>query len=239
MPKTGNVLLKLKSEMSLHGSIWLHHPEYKHILNVSRSNIGRTYDIGVFAAHSRLVFALITLDGSNYNADSVIGHCDRDRLEKLQLDANKWEVRWESGSALKEQKFSNTAMDIEVVDVLSPPANKTCEQRQDALKISDKPTGSMHSMARSGQASIKAPSDLETSASLSSSVSGKTTDSYVAVLSWNCISNSKKTLVFACTSGSYDLKYRIRGYAKAGSSYYSELWAETCTGAWKYTALCY
>lgn len=227
MPTTGKVLLKLKSGMSFHGSIWLHHPEYKHILNVSRSNIGQTYDIGDFAAHTRLVFALITLDGSNHHADGVICHDDCDHIEKLQLDANKWEVRWESGPVPKEQEFSGTALNIEVVDALSYPANKTSEQRQDALKIFDAPTGSMHSMARNKQAPIKAPSDLDTSASISSSASGKTTDSYVAVLSWNCLNYSKKTLILACTNFSNDLNYRIRGYARSGSSYYSEIWAET------------
>ena len=227
MPKTGKVLLKLKSGMSFHGSIWLHHPEYKHILNVSRSNIGQTYDIGDFAAHKRLVFALITLDGGNHGADSVVCHDDCDRIEKLQLDANKWEVRWESGPMPKEQEFSDTALEIEVVDALAPPSNKTGEQKKDTLKIADKPIGSLHSMARNGQAPIKAPSDFETSASLSSSVSGNTSDAYVAILPWNCLNYSKKTIIFACTNGSYDLKYRIRGYARSGSSYYSELWAET------------
>ena len=226
MPKTGKVLLKLKSGMSFHGSIWLHHPEYKHILNVSRSNIGQTYDIGDFAAHTRLVFALITLEGSNHHADSVISHDDCDRIKKRQLDANKWEVRWESGPMPKQQEFSDTALDIEVVGALSYPANKIGEQRQDALKIFDAPTGSMHSMARSRQVPMKTL-DLDTSESLSSSVSGKTTDSYVAVLSWNCLNYSKKTLILACTNFSNDLNYRIRGYARSGSSYYSEIWAET------------
>lgn len=226
MPKTGKVLLKLKSGMSFHGSIWLHHPEYKHILNVSRSNIGQTYDIGDFAAHTRLVFALITLDGGNHDTDSVICHDDCDRIEKLQLDANKWEVRWESGPMPKEQEFSDTALDIEVVDALAPPTKKTTEQKQGALKIADKPTGSLHSMEQSGQVPMKTL-DLETSVSLSSSVSGNTSDAYVAILPWNCLNYSKKTIILACTNGSNDLKYRIRGYARSGSSYYSELWAET------------
>lgn len=226
MPKAGKVLLKLKSGISFHGSIWLHHPEYKHILNVSKSNIGQTYDIGVFAAHSRLIFALVTLDGSDHRAGSVMCHNDRDRLEKLQLDANKWEVRWESGSVPKEQDFSDMAMDIEVVDALAPPTNKIGEQRQDALKISDKPTGNLHSMAPSGQAP-KNTLDIDTSASLSSSVRGNTSDAYVAVLSWNCLSYSKKTIILACTNGSNNMKYRIRGYARSGSSYYNELWVET------------
>ena len=40
------------------------------------------------------------------------------------------------------------------------------------------------------------------------------------------MSYSKKTLVLARTHSGNDLKYRIRGFAKSGSIYYNELWAD-------------
>ena len=62
--------------------------------------------------------------------------------------------------------------------------------------------------------------------SLSPSVTGNTTNSYVVILSFNCLIYLKKTLVLACTHGSNDLQYWIRGYARSESIYYDELWAD-------------
>lgn len=61
----------------------------------------------------------------------------------------------------------------------------------------------------------------------SSSVDGLTSNSYVTILSWDCLGFLKKTLILACIDQSNDLKYRIKGVAMPGSKYYDEICAET------------
>jgi hypothetical protein len=58
-------------------------------------------------------------------------------------------------------------------------------------------------------------------------ISGAVTDAYVVILSWSCLTYTKKTLMLACPHASFDLNYRIRGYAKSGSAYYDEIFADT------------
>ena len=105
VPKNGKVLITLKSGAQFNGAIWLHYPKYRHILDVSKYNIGRIYDIGVFPACSRLIFALISLDKDKkhiYKGDSSI---EDDPLEKHQLSANKWEIKWRNAIASTREEI--------------------------------------------------------------------------------------------------------------------------------------
>jgi hypothetical protein len=57
-------------------------------------------------------------------------------------------------------------------------------------------------------------------------VTGTCTSSYVSALSWSCQNFPNKTIIVVNTHATLTMKYRIRGYAKSGSSYYNEIQAE-------------
>ena len=57
-------------------------------------------------------------------------------------------------------------------------------------------------------------------------LSGTVTASYVTALSWSCLLYPKKTIIITNTHATLTMKYRIRGFAKSGSSYYNEIQAE-------------
>jgi hypothetical protein len=60
---------------------------------------------------------------------------------------------------------------------------------------------------------------------------GTCTAAYVVALSLSCVNVSKKTIIVVNTDAALTMKYRIRGYAKSGSSYYNEIQAEATLAA--------
>ena len=60
----------------------------------------------------------------------------------------------------------------------------------------------------------------------SATVTGVCTAAYTTALSLACAGVSKKTIIVVNTDAVLTMKYRIRGYAKSGSSYYNEIQAE-------------
>lgn len=62
-------------------------------------------------------------------------------------------------------------------------------------------------------------------------VTGTCTNAYVEALAWACQLYAKKKIIVVNTHATYTMKYRVRGYAKAGSSYYEEIFAETTLAA--------
>jgi len=224
MPKAGKVTVRFKSKVTaFDDELWLAYPEDKLIFKVSSNNLGQTYDVGTFAAGTRLVFALKTPDGQAYCTDSSLNRDGCDHARKLQLGTDRWELRWEDMYGLGERDFNDVVLDVGVVDATESAdrANAVRAPSKDAVDGSSKPIDCNPSTARSSE-----PLKSNLGQSLSSSVAGNTTDTFVVILSLNCLTYLKKTLVLACTHGSNDLKYRIRGYAKSGSKYYDELWAD-------------
>jgi hypothetical protein len=126
---------------------------------------------------------------------------------------------------LGERDFNDVVLDvdIDVADAIEPAdkVNAPRASSKDAVDRTSKSIDGNPSTALSSE-----PSKSTLGQSLSSSVAGNTTDSYVVILSLNCLTYLKKTLVLACTHGSNNLNYRINGYAKSGSMYYDELWAD-------------
>lgn len=226
MPKAGKVTVRFKGkETAFDDELWLAYPEDKLIFKASSSNLGQTYDVGTFAAGTRLIFALKTPVGKAYYTDSSLNRDGCDHVRKLQLGTDRWELRWEDMYGLCERDFNDVVLDISVADATesADPAIATSESSNDSVAV-DRSSKSVDCNPSTKLSSEPLKSTL--GQSLSSSVAGNTTDSYVVILSLNCLTYLKKTLVLACIHGSNDLKYRIRGYAKSGSKYYDELWAD-------------
>lgn len=86
---------------------------------------------------------------------------------------------------------------------------------------------------RADIATVKA--DIATVASNSeitpATVTGTCTAAYVTALSIACAGVRNKTIVVVNTDAASTMKYRIRGFAKSGSSYYNEIQAEATLAA--------
>lgn len=61
--------------------------------------------------------------------------------------------------------------------------------------------------------------------------SGTCTATYVTALTLSCARVRNKTIIVVNTHATLTMKYRIRGYAKSGSSYYNEIQAEATLAA--------
>ena len=122
-----------------------------------------------------------------------------------------------------ERDFNDVVLDVGVIDATGSisSANAAIASSKDAVDRSSKSIDGNPSTAMSSE---QQKSNL--GQSLSSSVAGNTTDTFVVILSLNCFTYLKKTLVLACTHDSNDLKYRIKCCAKSGSMYYDGLWAD-------------
>lgn len=62
-------------------------------------------------------------------------------------------------------------------------------------------------------------------------VTGTCTAAYVTALSLACAGVRNKTIVIVNTDAALTMKYRVRGFAKSGSSYYNEIQAEATLAA--------
>ena len=221
MPTTGKVTVRFKGKgTAFDDELWLAYTLEVLIFKASSNNLGQTYDAGTFEAGTRLIFALKTPAGEAYYTDISLNRDGCDHVRKLQLGTDRWELRWEDMYGLGERDFNDVVLKVGVADATGSisPANATRASSKDAVDRSSKSIDCNPSSARSIE-----PLKSTLGQSLSSSVVGNTTDSYVVILSLNCLTYLKKTLVLACTHGSNDLKYRVRGYAKSGSKYYDEL----------------
>lgn len=108
-----------------------------------------------------------------------------------------------------------------------------------AVATPDTAAGDLASMSadlgtiRADIATVKA--DIATVASNSeitpATVTGTCTAAYVTALSIACAGVRNKTIVVVNTDAASTMKYRIRGFAKSGSSYYNEIQAEATLAA--------
>lgn len=96
----------------------------------------------------------------------------------------------------------------------------------------DTPTGDLASMS-AALGTIQA--DIATVASNSeitpATVTGTCTAAYATALSLACAGVRNKTIMVVNTDATLTMKYRIRGFAKSGSSYYNEIQAEATLAA--------
>jgi C1A family cysteine protease len=228
MPMTGSVMARfLSKRTSFENEFMVFSPTPEQSIFVANDkNLGRTFNVGQFSAGSRLVFALRTPQNRIYYTDSSLNIDTKSHVYKLPVGPNRWQLRWEDLYDLADKDYNDLVVEISIVASRSEYlADSNLSSDQVSRDMANEPMKSID-----GDISPSVPTEIEQaslSASISSSVTGNTTDYYVAVLVWNCLSYVKKTLILACTNSSNDLKYRIRGYAKSNSNYYDEIRAET------------
>jgi hypothetical protein len=225
MPINGRVVARFLSKRTpFDNEFRLYSPKpINPIFAATNANLGKTFTVGQFSAGTRLVFALSTPQNRIYYTDSSLNPDAKSHVYKMPIGPNKWQLRWEDLYDLADKDYNDLVVEIAILASRSDnPADSDVESKQDITPESMDDDLSPVISSEIEQAPL--------SASMSSSVAGNTTDSYVAILAWNCLDYSKKTMILACTNGSNDLKYRIRGYAKSSSSYYDEIWAETTLG---------
>ncbi len=225
MPINGRVVARfLSKRTSFENEFMLSSPTPgRSIFIASDGNLGKTFIVGQFSAGTRLIFGLRTPQNRVYYTDSSMNTDTKSHVYKIPVGSNKWQLRWEDRYDLGDKDYNDLVVEISITaskseNPIDPNISSNLEQADEPMESMDGDVSSLVS-TEIEQASL--------SASMSSSVTGNTTDSYVAVLAWNCLSYAKKTLILACTNGSNDLKYRIKGYAKSNSSYYYEIQAET------------
>ena len=94
MPTAGKVTVRFKSKgTAFDDELWLMYPLELPIFKASSNNLGQIYDVGTYAAGTRLVINLKTPDGQAYFTDSSLNKDGCDHVRKAQLGADKWELR--------------------------------------------------------------------------------------------------------------------------------------------------
>jgi hypothetical protein len=216
------VTLKSRATVFDH-EIGLYYPDKKLLFRAAEENLGQTYEAGTYPAGTKLIFALKTSEGEVYYTDSSLNWdvCDHGRM--VQLGSDRWEMRWEDMLGLAERDFNDVVLEIAVKaeEQAACGGAERASKHDMSVASKDMSDKELSSEEANEQAAIGATTPV------SASISGNTVDAYKAILSFSCLGYSKKTLFLACNHASNDLQYRIRGYAKSGSSYYNELWGET------------
>jgi hypothetical protein len=152
-------------------------------------------------------------------------------------------VRLQSGDGIPITQTDN-ALDVNIAGGASAlPTGAATSAKQDtgntSLSSIDGKLATLASMSadlgtiRADIATVKA--DIATVASNSeitpATVTGTCTAAYVTALSIACAGVRNKTIVVVNTDAASTMKYRIRGFAKSGSSYYNEIQAEATLAA--------
>ncbi|MDM7933871.1 MAG: C1 family peptidase [Methanothrix sp.] len=92
--------------------LWLHSPEEVHILDAVKENVGRSFDLGRYAAGTRLAFALKTDDGYTYYTDSSKIPDFRVHVIKLSLGPTRCQLRWEDGYGLPDRDYNDLVVEV-------------------------------------------------------------------------------------------------------------------------------
>jgi len=115
MPKQGRVIVRFKGKnTSLEDEIWQHVPESRPIFRASSSEVGKSYDLGVYPSGSRLSFALKTSDGHVYYTDQFLNSDACEHVKKVKTGTYKWELYWEDSYGLGERDYDDVVMEIEI-----------------------------------------------------------------------------------------------------------------------------
>ena len=90
MPMSGKATVRFMSlGTAFDDELWLAYPLELLSFKASSNNPGQTYDVGTFAAGTRLVFALKTPGGHAYYTDSSLNRDGCDHTRKLQLGTDR------------------------------------------------------------------------------------------------------------------------------------------------------
>lgn len=94
LKKSGSVNLKVQSLKNTHiRELDITNPTTKQICKVTRSVVGRNFNLGTFNAGDTLVFKIITDSGTFYSARNMNAG-NANHMYLLQLGPNRWQLKW-------------------------------------------------------------------------------------------------------------------------------------------------
>nr|MDO8133672.1 DUF4114 domain-containing protein [Candidatus Njordarchaeum guaymaensis] len=114
--KAGKVVASFKSKAAAFDNAFrLFRPMDKLIFKATNSEVGKTFDVGTFAAGTRLIFALKTPPGFTFYTNHSLNGDACDHVTKVQTGAYKWELRWEDLYGLGDRDYNDVIVEIEIV----------------------------------------------------------------------------------------------------------------------------
>jgi len=115
MPIDGKVSAKFYSKGTpFENEFILYRPESKSVFKASNQNLGKTFDVGTYAAGTRLVFGLKTPNGTTFYTDSSLNSDAKDHVFKLPLGDLKCQLRWEDLYGLTDRDYNDVVVEITI-----------------------------------------------------------------------------------------------------------------------------
>ena len=115
MPKDGKVIATFKSKGTNNINRFMFSNTNALLFVAADSNLGKTFDVGIFSAGTKLGFALEAYDRHTYYTDSVRNPDSITHVKVLPTGSNKWELRWGCSFGLVENDYSDLVVEIEIV----------------------------------------------------------------------------------------------------------------------------
>jgi hypothetical protein len=112
----GRVFVTFKSkDTALYDELLLYSPWELSIFSATDSNLGRTFDLGLFSAGTRLTFALKTSEGYTFYSDGSLNPDFCSHVKRFPTGYNRWEMRWEDLYGLTDKDYNDVIVEVEVV----------------------------------------------------------------------------------------------------------------------------
>lgn len=113
MPKTGKVKVKFVSKNAANvNDFWITRPVSKKIFHGIDSEVGKLYDVGSFAAGTRLIFSLKGPEGVFHTHHSMNDDaCDHVRMFKMPF-VNIWQLSWEDLYGLGDRDYNDIVVQV-------------------------------------------------------------------------------------------------------------------------------
>jgi hypothetical protein len=114
VPRAGKISVKFKSKSAdFENEFWLVRPVSRQLFKCTNANVGKSVEIGPFAAGTKLIFGLKTPQGFTYYTTHSMNADACDHVIKVQTAATRWELRWEDIYGLGDKDYND---DIFVID---------------------------------------------------------------------------------------------------------------------------
>jgi hypothetical protein len=115
MPNDGMVIATFKSKGTNNINRFMFSNTNALIFIAEDSNLGKTFNIGMFPAGTKLGFALEAHDKHTCYTDSVRNPDSLTHVKVLPTGSNRWELRWEDSFGLVENDYGDLSVEIEAV----------------------------------------------------------------------------------------------------------------------------